>query len=338
MRRRHRAFTILELLTVIAILGLLMAILVPSLSSARRSAKTNVCLSHLKGIGNSFVVYLNENEDFFPPVRLEHPNASSDQIYVNEAGRGRPRWQWFLETDQGPVVDPTPFRWVTGQPGGFFDDNTPARGPSATSPRAVRVELFTCPALDDDAFARDVRDGAYGYNYQYLGNTRTDSTSGRWDNFAVGLHRIRNPGQTIVVGDSRGAGRRHGKHSFTLDPPRLGTEVGARRFGPVYQEGDLDPQEDYVELGSDPEVFAYSPVEARHNDRGNVVFADAHAETRSLSELGYQMNASGLAQGVPKNTPIPVTRPDEGTYEAQNRFFNGEGSDRIAEEHRPGGG
>lgn len=335
MPQNRRAFTLLELLTVIAILGLLMGILLPTLSSARRSAKANVCLSHLKGLGNSFVVYLNDNDDFFPPFRLERPEPSTEKVYVNSYKAGRPRWQWFLETDQGPVIDPTPFHWLTGTQGRYFDDTTPARGGGRGGPRTLRVEAFTCPSLDDERYATDIRDGAFGYNYQYLGNPRSDKLEGRWDNFAVGLHRIKSPGQTVTLADSRGAGQRHGIHSFTLDPPRMGKEVNAQRFGPIHWDTDLDEETEYLEPELNPDVYAYSPLEPRHNKRGNVVFVDAHAEPRTLRDLGYETNESVGIVGIPNETPIPVANPEQATYEADNRFFNGEGVDRLAEAHRP---
>ena len=54
----HRsAFTLIELLVVIAIIALLVAILLPSLDAARRQAKQNACLSHIKNIATSSRVY-----------------------------------------------------------------------------------------------------------------------------------------------------------------------------------------------------------------------------------------------------------------------------------------
>jgi len=54
---------LIELLVVIAIIALLVAILLPSLESARRQAKQNVCLSNLKSIATSSRVYEADDEN-----------------------------------------------------------------------------------------------------------------------------------------------------------------------------------------------------------------------------------------------------------------------------------
>ncbi len=336
MTRPKSAFTLLELITVVGILGLLMAILVPSLSAARRHAKANVCLSHLKGIGNSFEIYLNENEDKFPPFRLEKLTPTAEEYFANDYGRRTPRWQWFLETDLGPVIDPVPFQRL-GHP---FGDEGLRLGREGTT---MTIELFTCPELMDDQFAMDVRDGAFGYNYQYLGNTRQDKTrleggTPRWDNFAVGRHRIRAPGSTVIAADSRGVGPRHGKHSFTLDPPRLAVEENAMRFGPVLAPDEFSHDGEYLPESMNAElakVYAYSPVEPRHNKRGNVLFVDTHAEAMTLKELGYELADGTTPPGVRRGAPVPIHDPETGTYTATNKLWNGEGVDRMAQEHRP---
>ena len=55
--KKCSAFTLIELLVVIAIIALLVAILLPSLDAARRQAKQNACLSHIKNIATSSRVY-----------------------------------------------------------------------------------------------------------------------------------------------------------------------------------------------------------------------------------------------------------------------------------------
>lgn len=319
LQRKHRAFTILELLTVIAILALLMGILVPSLSAARRQAKANVCISKLKGLALGFSVYMNENRDTFPPYRLRKvdPSLPDSEEYVNEVRYKSPRWQWFLELESGPVINPKPFQRLNrpwGDEGlGMANDRS---GTTMTN------DDFVCPALEAEEFARDVRNGAYGYNYQYLGNTRQDSDPKRWDNFPVPSHRIKSPSQTVLIADSRGGGYPHGKHSYALDPPRLATEVGARTFGPRPAD---------VTVGLDRTVFLFSPVEMRHREQGNVAFIDNHAEAMTLKQLGYEFVDIDRYKGVAK----PVLDPTAAAG-ANNKLWNGLGNDPLVAHNTPG--
>ena len=68
----RRAFTLIELLVVIAIIALLMAILMPALSRAREQGKRAVCLSHLKQMQLSWIIYADENDG-----RIVNGNADS---------------------------------------------------------------------------------------------------------------------------------------------------------------------------------------------------------------------------------------------------------------------
>lgn len=61
-----KAFTLVELLVVVAIIALLLAILTPALQGAREVAKSTVCLSGLRQIGMATMMYSDENQNVLP--------------------------------------------------------------------------------------------------------------------------------------------------------------------------------------------------------------------------------------------------------------------------------
>ena len=67
--RHRRAFTLIEVLVVIAILAVLVALLVPALSRAKESGRRTACLNNLRQLGLAALLYADD-EGSFPPRRL----------------------------------------------------------------------------------------------------------------------------------------------------------------------------------------------------------------------------------------------------------------------------
>jgi|LauGreDrversion4_1035100.scaffolds.fasta_scaffold11537_4 prepilin-type N-terminal cleavage/methylation domain-containing protein/prepilin-type processing-associated H-X9-DG protein len=79
--RLTSAFTLIELLTVIAIIGILAAIIIPTVGKVRQSAKSAQCLSNLRQIGMAFNLYPADNKGRFPRAGLNpRPNGAGSEI------------------------------------------------------------------------------------------------------------------------------------------------------------------------------------------------------------------------------------------------------------------
>lgn len=56
----------MELLVVLAIIGILVSILLPSLTKAKEMSRTAVCMSSIKQVGTGINLFLPENDNFMP--------------------------------------------------------------------------------------------------------------------------------------------------------------------------------------------------------------------------------------------------------------------------------
>jgi prepilin-type N-terminal cleavage/methylation domain-containing protein len=97
LKSPHHGFTLVELLVVIGIIALLISILLPALTKARRAAKIVACSSNLRQIGMGMQLYAQNNHGWWPLSVA--PNG-----YVNGYGDG-PGLEMMLAPYTGAKAD-----------------------------------------------------------------------------------------------------------------------------------------------------------------------------------------------------------------------------------------
>jgi prepilin-type N-terminal cleavage/methylation domain-containing protein/prepilin-type processing-associated H-X9-DG protein len=148
-------------------------------------------------------------------------------------------------------------------------------------PYVKSEDIFIAPLAPPDMITRiwahtvgtsDERKwGGYGYNYQYLGNSRNPSPDAPNLPFSARESNLEFPAQMIMVSDTQGARKADDSITgvYVVDPP-LGSERGSGRGL-------------YYEVGSQPKNRA-KPA-PRHAGQAMVLFVDGHVKLMPPSRM-----------------------------------------------------
>ncbi|QNN24454.1 DUF1559 domain-containing protein [Planctomycetales bacterium ZRK34] len=100
------AFTLIELLVVVSIIALLIAILLPALSKARRAAREVICSTQLHQIGTALAIYDNEYKRL--PVHTHEIDGNWDPHRIKGGGfDGRKQYRPYIPISMMlcPLID-----------------------------------------------------------------------------------------------------------------------------------------------------------------------------------------------------------------------------------------
>jgi prepilin-type N-terminal cleavage/methylation domain-containing protein/prepilin-type processing-associated H-X9-DG protein len=121
---RSRGFTLVELLVVIGIIALLISILLPALSTARKQAQSLKCMSNLRSIATATLMYCNASKDMPPDGAEGPPQNLYDWVYWQPAGATAP----YADVTQSAIApyiskNEQVFRAVLTCPGDAVDEH-----------------------------------------------------------------------------------------------------------------------------------------------------------------------------------------------------------------------
>lgn len=171
------AFSLIELLVVIGIIGLLAGLLLPVLTRAKGKGRQAVCLSNQKQVAMAFHLYLEEQKEQFP--------APGSQMLYGPLSEDWLHWQWNRDISKSAIA---PYA------GNF----------------AALKKLFRCPTdakAADMALTQTALLGDYGFSYAMTALRLTsdvnaglalavDRLSGR--RYPFMLSQVKNPSAKIA--------------------------------------------------------------------------------------------------------------------------------------------
>lgn len=166
-----RKFTLIELLVVIALIAILAALLLPALNKAKEKSHATYCLSNLKQIGNSALLYTQDFDSYYIPYRNGDP--------------ADPEWSWLLYRDG-----------YLGTPQVYF----------CRSAMNVLSSVYTSGYENAIAKPRTMSRYqyiTYGYNYYYCGGDYSLNPDPGWLTAAAKVGMFRTPSRKIMIGEAR---------------------------------------------------------------------------------------------------------------------------------------
>jgi prepilin-type N-terminal cleavage/methylation domain-containing protein/prepilin-type processing-associated H-X9-DG protein len=177
----RQGLTIIELLTVISIIVILLAILLPGFRAAKEQARCIRCVSNLGSLGLAVLIYAQENDGWLPPAE---PRDKDD------VGS---RDNWYLNIELMGCMNVAPQRDANGLILGPSAEGTILVCPSHYQPKMSHAVLPDFPA----------RERPYALSYMVNGTWRLSNRGGKSGSYRH-VSEFTRPSKTLAMCDGNG--------------------------------------------------------------------------------------------------------------------------------------
>jgi prepilin-type N-terminal cleavage/methylation domain-containing protein/prepilin-type processing-associated H-X9-DG protein len=132
-----RAFTLIELFVVIAVIGILLSIAYPTYTSILERAKITKDMNNLRQVGLAIQTYLNDNDQVLPATTIWPGTTATPALYPKYISTRKVFQSPFdnrssLETDSAPVSYSINTNMFTVAPGGIERNMAKVVSPAST--------------------------------------------------------------------------------------------------------------------------------------------------------------------------------------------------------------
>jgi len=266
-----RAFSLVELLTVIGIIAILIALLLPTLVRVRASAKSLACQSHLRQLAHACVARSVEHRNYVQVAGLT--NGINDPTPQTLDDADEKRYLWY--DDESGVRRPAPLQAALAP----YLGNKSVRTDSAANmladiDKGIVRQIFSCPAQVELQPGVMIAGGDWSFPRVPTSYCYNEGLFG-FEGFST--HRQRGnllkaaPSSEIVL-FTDGLPRTEAAQGFVAWYP---TATGRCTLAECYTNGNGSYE---AGIASQFDLFRHP------NYRINVVFADGHVEALTMNE------------------------------------------------------